>query len=146
MPRNPSPKQSQASKNNGKRSRGPLTPEGKKKSSQRATKSGLRAQTMALPHEPADRSVRCDHWHDYYHPKSPSAIHMTNQCARAALLADRADEYQQAELQKQARDTHEAWRRRQRRRVLYLAHQIRKNPSATVEKLKALGAGVAFII
>ena len=81
MPRNPSPKQSQASKNNGKRSRGPVSAEGRKKSSQRGTKSGLRAQTVALPHESADRSERCNHWHDYYQPRSPSAIHKTNQCA-----------------------------------------------------------------
>ena len=62
------------------------------------------------------------------------------------ILSDRADEYQQAELQKQVRETKEAWYRKQRRRVRYLARQIRKNPPATVQKLKAFGAGVAFII
>ena len=83
MPRNPSPKQSQASKNNGKRSRGPVSPEGRKKSSQRGTKSGLRAQTVALDHESADRSAACDHWHKYYRSKkSFISIHMTNQFAR----------------------------------------------------------------
>jgi len=62
------------------------------------------------------------------------------------ILSDRADEYQQAELQKQVHETKDAWHRRQRRRVLYLARQIRKAPWATVQKLKAFGAGVAFII
>ena len=146
MPRNPSAKQSQASKNNGKRSRGPVSPDGRKKSSERGTKSGLRAQTVALPHESADRSERCNHWHDYYQPRSPAAIHKTNQCARVTLLADRADAYQQAELQKQVRETKEAWHRAQRRRTRYLSGQIRKDPSGTVQKLKAFGTGLAFII
>ena len=79
-------------------------------------------------------------------PRSPAAIHKTNQCARATLLSDRADAYQQAELQKQVRETKEAWHRRQRRRRRYLAGQIRKDPLATVQKLKAFGTGLAYII
>ena len=71
---------------------------------------------------------------------------MTNQCARMTILSDRADDFQQSELQKQARDTHDAWLRKQRRRVRYLAGQIRKSPWRAVQKLKAFGAGVAFII
>ena len=146
MPRKPSPKQSQASRENGKRTRGPTASDGKWRSARRGTKAGLRAQTVALPHEPAERSERCDQWHDHYGPRSPASIHMTNQCARMTILSDRADEYQQAELQKQVRETREAWLRKQRRRVRYLAGQIRKDPWGTVEKLKAFGGGVAFII
>ena len=146
MPRQPTPKQRQASINNGKRSRGPVTSEGKKKSSQRGRKWGLRAQTVALEHESADRSERCNQWHDYYQPQSPAAIHKTNQCARASLLADRADAYQQAELEKQVRETKEAWHREQRRRERYLTGQMRKDPYATMYKLKSFGAGLAFVI
>ena len=62
------------------------------------------------------------------------------------ILSDRADDFQQSELQKQARDTHDAWHRKQRRRVRYLAGQIRKDPWRAVQKLKAFGSGVAFII
>jgi len=61
-------------------------------------------------------------------------------------MSDRADEYQQAELQKQVREAKEAWHRKQRRRWRYLASQIRKDPWATVQKLKAFGAGLGFII
>ena len=146
MPRNPTAKQSQASKNNGRRSRGPVSAEGRKNSSQRATKAGLRARTVTLPHEPAERRERCDQWHTHYGPRSPASIHATNQCARMTILSDRVDDYQQAELQKQIRETKDAFLRKQRRRVLYLAGQIRKDPWRTVEKLKAFGGGVAFII
>ena len=103
-------------------------------------------QTVALPHEPAERSERCDQWHDHYGPRSPASIHTTNQCARMTILADRADEYQTAELQKQVREAKDAFLRKQRRRVRYLAGQMRKDPWRTVQKLKAFGGGVAFII
>src|SRR5271168_1882785 len=146
MPRNPSPRQRQASRENGKRSRGATSSDGKWRSARRGTKAGLRAQTVALPHEPAERSERCDQWHNHYGPRSPASIHTTNQCARMTILSDRADEYQQAELQKQVRETKEAWLRKQRRRVRYLAGQIRKDPWGTVHKLKAFGGCVEFII
>ena len=124
----PVPRQSQASKANGKKSRGPSAPESKRKSSLNSTKSGLRSQTVGLAHEPAQWSERGNQWHDYYKSASPGALHLINQCARFTLLSDRADEYQTAELQKQVRETKEAWHRKQRRRVRYLAGQIRKDP------------------
>jgi hypothetical protein len=123
-----------------------VTAEGRQKSAQRGTKSGLRAQTVALPHESADRSDRCNHWHDHYQPRSPAAIHKTNRCARATILTDRVDVYQQSELEKQVRETKEAWHRAQRRRQRYLAGQIRKDPYAIMCKLKSFGAGLAFVI
>jgi len=99
-----------------------------------------------MDHESADRGERGDHWHDHYGPKSPSALHMTNQCARATLLSDRVDEYQHAELNKQVREEKEKWHRKQQRRLRYLAGQIRKNPPLEiVKKLMAFGEGVAFL-
>src|SRR5580692_559159 len=146
MPRNASTRQSQASRDNGKRSRGPVSADGRKRSAQRGTRSCLRAKTQALGHESADRAERGDHWHDHYGPKSPSALHMTNQCARATLLSDRVDEYQHAQLNKQVRDEKEKWHRKQQRRLRYLAGQIRKkHPRDIVEKLMAFGGGVAFL-
>ena len=43
------------------------------------------------------------------------------------------------------REEKQAWSRRQRRRLRYLAGQIRKDPCVTVEKLKAFGTGLEFI-
>ena len=68
MPRKPSPKQSQASRENGKRSRGPTSSDAKWRSARRGTKAGLRAQTVALPHEPADaRSAATSGIHTMVH-------------------------------------------------------------------------------
>ena len=146
MPCNPSPSQSQASRENGMRSRGAVSADGRKRSAQRGTKSGLRARTHALGHESADRAERGDHWHGFYAPRSPSALHMTNQCARATLLSDRVDDYQHAEFTKQVREEKEKWHRKQKRRLRYLAGQIRKKPPCEiVKKLMAFGEGVAFL-
>jgi len=71
---------------------------------------------------------------------------MTNQCARATLLSDRADEYQYAELSKQVREEKEQWHRKQQRRLRYLTGQIRKKPPCEiVKKLMAFGEGVDFL-
>jgi hypothetical protein len=50
-----SDKQIQASKTNGARSRGPVTPQGKRNSSRNSTRHGLLAQTVVLEEECADR-------------------------------------------------------------------------------------------
>ncbi len=145
MPRNPSPAQSHASKQNGKRSRGPTSPEGKARSALSSKNSGLRAQTIALDHESPRYSERCDQWHDFYQPQSPAALHYTNECARASLLSDRCAEYRQAELQKQVRDEERTWNRKQRRRLRYLMAKIKSVPGETLGQLKAFGLGVGFL-
>ena len=48
MPRNPTPAQQEASRRNGARSRGPITPEGKARSRLNALAHGLRAEVLPL--------------------------------------------------------------------------------------------------
>ena len=103
MPNTPATAQISASQQNGTRSRGPSAPGARPKPALDANKSGLRCQTIALAHESLLRSERCNQWHDYYKPQSPVAVHLTNECARPMLLADRTDQYRQAELEKQPR-------------------------------------------
>ena len=145
MPRNPSPAQSHASEQNGKRSRGPTSPEGKARSALSSKNSGLRAQTIALDHESPRYNDRCDQWHDFYQPQSPAALHYTNECARASLLSDRCAEYRQAVLQKQVRDEERTWNRKQQRRLRYLMAKIKTSPGETLGQLKTFGLGVGFL-
>ena len=145
MPRTPSPAQILASQQNGKRSRGPSAPGATPKPALDSTKSGLRAQMFVLAHESILRSERCNQCHDYYNPQSPVAIHCTNECARASLLADRTDQYRQAELDKQVRQEEFRFNRKQRRRVRYLGVKLKTRPGEAVEQLQAFGQGVGFL-
>ena len=145
MPSNPSPAQSQASKQNGNRSRGPTAPEGKTRSALSSRNSGLRAQTIALDHEPMQYADRCNQWHDFYQPQSPATLHFTNECARASLLSDRCAQYRQAELQKQVRAEERTWNRKQQRRLRYLTSKIKTSPGETVGELNEFGRGVGFL-
>ena len=125
MPRNPSPAQRAASIANGSKSQGPKSPETKLKiSSQNSRKWGLFARTVALPHEQKEYGDRCTVWHEYYQPQSPAAMHLTNECARATLLADRCDNYRQAEIERQTKKEDQNWRRRQKRKVDRLMRRI----------------------
>ena len=61
MPRSQSLPQVEGSQQKDKRSRGPSAPGAKPKPALDATKSGLRAETIALAHESILRSERCNH-------------------------------------------------------------------------------------
>src|SRR4051812_12888189 len=90
------------SRNNGKRSRGPRTAEGKARARQNALKHGLRAEVLALPNEdPAAIAARSNEWNDYYRPRSPLGQQSLNACVRATLLNDRCDRFQDEALTRQ---------------------------------------------
>src|SRR5262245_44302329 len=75
---------------NAQKSTGPRTPEGKAKSSRNALRHGLCAKTISLPNEdPRTAEERLRAWFDWYEPRSPAAVHLVTECARATLQADR---------------------------------------------------------
>src|SRR4051812_45965864 len=87
---------------NAANSTGPRSEEGKARARLNALKHGLRAELVALPNEaPAAIAARAEVWNEYYQPQSPAAQHLVNECARATVLADRVDGYQQAVLARQ---------------------------------------------
>lgn len=84
----------EVARRNARRSTGPRTEAGKARARLNALKHGLRAERVTLPHEPPGRAaaIAAD-WDGHYHPQSPAARHLLNECARARLLADRLDRY-----------------------------------------------------
>ena len=146
MPKNPSPAQVAASQKNGAKGRGALSPETKQRSSQNARKWGLFAKTVALPHELPAWAERSHVWHTYYGPRSPATMHLTNECARATLIADRCENYRQSTIEQQTRDEHHKWKTGQQRKADRLAKQLRGQPQATVQKLQSFGEGTRLMI
>ena len=128
MPKNPSPSQIDASRKNGAKGRGPKSPLTKQSSCQNARKWGLFARTVALPHELPQWAERSNIWHTYYQPSSPASMHLTNECVRATLIADRCENYRQATIEEQGRDASHKWRLAEKRRADRLAKELRGGP------------------
>jgi hypothetical protein len=109
-------------------------------------KLGLRARTHALPHEAPQVAARADEWHDHYQPQSPAACHLTNECARATVLADRCDRYRQATLAQQVKEARQRWDRRRRRKVTALVNRLPLEPATATAGLKSFAHGLRWII
>jgi hypothetical protein len=75
---------SEAARENGKKSRGPVTPEGKKNSSRNALKHGITAESFVLPgeSEPAFAELLQAH-RDTYHPSNPVEMDLVETMALA---------------------------------------------------------------
>jgi hypothetical protein len=133
---------SEISRQNGKKSRGPVTEEGKARSRQNAMKHGLRAEILPLPTEaPEVIQVRADSWNDFYQPQSPAAQHLVNQCVRATLLADRVDRAHNAVLTRQIRNAEADWDLDQDDRIAAMEKMLATDPAEAVRRLKQTGNG-----
>ena len=68
-------------------------------------------------------------------------MHLTNECARATLMADRCESYRQATIEKQTQEETQKFHAAEKRKASHLARDLRVQPAATVEKLGAFGEG-----
>ena len=141
MPRKPSPLQSESSRKNGAKGRGPKSPETKLRSCQSARKWGLFARTVALPHE-LPQWAEQQYLAHLLSTKSPASMHLTNECVRATLIADRCESYRQATIEEQGQNERRKWRLAEKRKADRLAKELRGRPEATVPKLQSFGAGM----
>ena len=71
---------------------------------------------------------------------------MTNECARATIVADRCARYRDATLAEQARDTKTRWNRRQRDRTNRLVKQLKTDPAAAMAGLLSFARGCLWVI
>ncbi len=109
-------------------------------------KTGLRAQTYLLPHESRTVAERSEHHNTYYNPQSPAACQMTNECARATILADRCDRYRQTTIDEQTRETQRRWKRNRRDRACRLVKRLAIDPAGAMAELRSFSYGVKWII
>jgi hypothetical protein len=146
MARVSSPAQKDASRKNGRKSQGERSEESRNRSDQHSCTSGLGAQTVALMQQAVEYGQRSDQWHSYYSPQSPATQYLTNELARSSLLADRAENFRQAELEGQTVGEQRKWLKKQKRRLRYLAGKLSWRPDQASEQLREFGEGVAFLI
>ena len=85
-------------------------------------------------------------WLDYYHPQAPATIHLTNECARATLLADRSDHFRQATIENQTQTERKKWYQQQKRKVTDLVSGLDLRCESTLASLLSFGAGVRWVI
>jgi hypothetical protein len=105
-----------------------------------ALKDGLRAMTYPLPQEAEAAARRAAVWHVFYKPESPAAIHLTNECARATIVADRAEKFRQARVERQKAYVPRNWRRR-RRRLEATTKRMHEDRLGTLPELMSFSEG-----
>jgi hypothetical protein len=132
---------------NGKKSRGPATPEGKAVSRRNAIRHGLRSEVLAVEGEdPEVVQARADAWNDYYQPQSPAAQHLVTECVRATLLADRVHKANTAAISRQIRSAAEAWDHTRDDQVEGLKRQLMTDPAEAVRLLKHTSEGCFYLL
>ncbi len=144
MPRNPTPAQKEASRANGRMSRGPQG-EAKRHTRWNSTKTGLRSKILALEYQSAQCTERSEVWYDYYQTQSPAAFHLANECAHASLLSDRCHKYRKAEIDKQRAAARTGWERQREKEVVGLAQKVSTNSEAAIAALATFGLGVRWV-
>jgi hypothetical protein len=132
---------------NGKKSRGPITPEGKAVSRRNAIQHGLRSEVLAVEGEdPEAVQARADAWNDYYQPQSPAAQHLLTECVRATLLADRVHKAHTAAITRQIRSAAEAWDHTRDDQIEALKRRLLTDPEEAVRLLKHTSEGCFYLL
>jgi hypothetical protein len=84
------PKQTEASRANGAKSKGPVTPQGKRNSSRNSTRHGLLAETIVLEAELAGRFLQLlDSLIEEHRPRTPTETMLVDTIAAARWRQDR---------------------------------------------------------
>ena len=143
MPRNPSPAQREASRANGRKSRGPQGEA--KRACRNSCKTGLRSRLLALEESYVQSNERSGLWYDYYQPQSPATFHLANECSHVSIIVYRCNDYRQAEIDQQRAAARKDWVRQSEEKVGRLAKQVDTNPAAAVAALGTFGFGVHWL-
>ena len=143
----PTDAQRQASRTNGSKSQGPITPEGKNRSKFNGVKHGLRAEHVILPGEdPAEFEAEKQAWIDDWNPPTHTRAILVERAAAASWRLRRAV---RAEADVLAEFAHDAGRRfddDRRDHIERLVTQIDDDPPAILSRLRLQRDGIDRII
>ena len=147
MPRKPSPLQSEASRKNGAKGRGPQVARDQATVVSKRPKMGPLCQDRGA----AARAPPVGRAQQYlaHLLSTATVLHpctLTNECVRATLIADRCASYEQATIEEQTQNERQKWRLAEKRKADRLAKELRGRPEATVPKLQSFGEGTRLMI
>jgi hypothetical protein len=143
-------KRAEASRRNGRKSRGPKTAEGKSRSRFNALNHGMRARTIVLPGEDADAyQGRVDAWMADLQPRDDAEQSLVEQAARASWQLDRADRAQTTHVSAMIEEAADAEDRRRDDEAVELGRRLSSDPddpAALVQQLEATAAGCLWLL
>src|SRR3954453_20283561 len=130
------------SRANGRKSRGPTSPEGGAAASRIALRHGMRAKTLTMAHEDSAMiAERTASWNDHYRPNSPAAQHLVNLCVAATLQSDRCQLAHDSALADQVEEAAGAWEQSRWDEVAEAWKGLVQDPGETVASLERSGHG-----
>jgi hypothetical protein len=132
---------------NGRKSQGPVTQEGRDISRRSALKHGLTAKVLTLPGEDPDQiQVQADRFFEALQPESHDEEVLVDQIALASLQLERLAKAQTEILAEQVRKAEIRWDLNQNLRLLKLRRLLRRDRSTAILKLRTFGAGVSWLL
>ena len=138
---------SEQAKINGKRGKGPVSLEGKRRSKQNALKHGFTAAQLTLPTEtPELIQEHAEQLFDSLEPVTNHEIEMANQGALASIRYARLARAEAEIVAEQIRHAEVNWILEQQTKLDDLKDLIKKNPGRAVIQLKAFAEGVRWLI
>jgi hypothetical protein len=140
-------KRRRISRENGRKSQGPITPEGKEASKKNALRHGLTAKTLALPGEDPDAmQAQADRLHEDCQPEGHDEEVLVDQLALASLRLERAAKAENEIVAEQVRNAEIQWDLKQQLRLLKLRRLLRRDRATAILKLRSFGAGVSWLL
>jgi hypothetical protein len=136
-----------SSKNNGRKSHGPSTPQGRQRSDQARLSHGLTAKARCLPSENRDEAAQeALKWHDDVNPQGPRQHHVLDQLLEAVRQVQRCQRYSTATVSGQIHTALTHLRQQMEAEVARLVALFTRNPHEAVTGLRASSLGCQWLI
>jgi len=140
-------KQIKANRRNAKLSTGPITAEGKAKSSRNALKHGFTANEAISPEEAVRMENRLNTWtNSAARDNDPLKIDLLRQAVRSYHKVDRIHDCDDAEAARRSRNSEALWNREQAQFVVENVGKLDKEPMVAAYALESTVAGCDWMI
>ena len=132
---------------NASHSTGPRSPQGRRRASLNAMTHGLRAESLALPHEDVEELRQLtDDWLDYHQPSSPGERAAVDRCVYSHIQGLRCAQFQAATVAEQVRKASFEWEWAREDEVERLKKLMKTDPEEAVRLLKRSALGCRWML